>query len=153
MIESLGMFKQVFKYWYYCYIGFLVISILYINTVLKDTSIKLSSSSQQKVIADIKPAKVTLVVKTLSYNKIYKAKLDNTDTVNDLLDNLWKNQGFYYQKNEYINKIEFENIDKTLIPEGYSWHIFENDKDITNDIYYSMLKDKQEYIITPVKEY
>jgi hypothetical protein len=73
--------------------------------------------------------------------------MKNTNTFDDLLEDLRDDNRFFFEKTEYIYGTEYELINNMNAPEGYRWNIYENGKNITFETKGRELKDEAVYKI------
>ena len=142
------MVEKLRKIAFPAYLIFLILSFLYISSILQEGSIPLSKKGAEEKATEVHPAKVTLIVyetKTLTsqdVGKTYEARLTTQDTISDFLDKLRSNKQFFFEKTLYIDHIELTDVDHEKTPDGYMWRLF-NDKwqDITDNFEQIYLKD------------
>jgi len=136
--------------WIGLYIAFVVFSFFYVKSVLKAGKIDISTKEEQKVVADVKPAKVTFNVENFGNVTSYSARLQNTDTVSDLLNYLRKNNNFTYNKVAYIDGFEITDVNGVAPQPNYKWSIFLEGADITATFDKAYLHDNRVYSLRQI---
>ncbi len=145
---------------------FFISSYFYVNSVISSDELKIREEPEEKVVEEIKPIKVTLVVDPSIINlpvKTYSARLNNVDSFSDLLGLLRKEQGFTYEKTEYTYGTELDDVNGINLQtynnpeEGitYKWRVFTENTDGTktgtsDDIKELTLANKGIYHLTLV---
>lgn len=125
---------------------------LYVRNVLSSETIdvKVTDDSKEKTV-EVKPVNVTLIVESSNYYAKYQERMDNVNTFDYFLENLRDHKNFYFEKTEYTYGTEYEKVNNLKIPDGYSWHIYVNNQEIThktsgkqleNDAVYKMILEK-----------
>ena len=127
------------------YVGFLVISAIYVRSVLKNDQIEVEEREKEGKSVEIKPAKVFLQVKSGTKPQTYETSLMNVDTVLDLIEDL------AYEKTQYSYGTELDNINNQPTPEGYDWKVYYEGKDITYEIADWNLEDEKTYELVLTK--
>ncbi|HQK41491.1 MAG TPA: hypothetical protein PKV39_00620 [bacterium] len=125
--------KKTKKIMIVSYILILGILSLYINSVLKkedmETYEKEKSNSEKEY-----QTKVTLRYFNGSDISEFEIKLKNTDTVEDLLQELRSSKKITYEITRYTYGIEISSVNGTPPTKGYKWAILFNGNDITPNI-------------------
>lgn len=126
------------------YILLVVLGFLYIRAVLKEGDIAVNSKIKQTT-TESHPSVVYLNVESAGGTTEYRARLRTIDSVNELLEDLHKNQGFNYEKIAYLDHTDIDFVNGKQAPQGYTWNLYEGDQNITSVIDSTYLKDDQVY--------
>ena len=125
--------KKTKKIMIISYILILGILSLYVNSVLKkedmETYEKEKSNSEKEY-----QTKVTLRYFNGSDISEFEIKLKNTDTVEDLLQELRSSKKIVYEITRYTYGIEISSVNRIPPTKGYKWAIVFNGEDITSNI-------------------
>ena len=138
--------KKLKKYLPLIYIAFLGISFLYIRSVLKTDIIDVIEESEETSF-EIKPAKVNLFIQSNNFNKTYSVRLENRDSVYDMLDYLRNEEELYFEIVDYTYGTEIEDVLKTTASEGQKWRLYQENEDITSEIKDTLLDDGTNYYL------
>lgn len=124
---QISKYKKSFTF---IYIVVLIVGYFVVKGTLNDTSIDVGQKQSEEQMDEIKPARVTLLVPSLS--RQYKVEMKNTDSVLDLLENLRKDgsTGFFYEKTLYTYGIELCCINNS----SSNWVLIHDGENITHDI-------------------
>lgn len=137
------MFSKFKRYFPIFYIVFLIISVFYVRYALNKKLVDVKTATKEEKKEPAKEIKVSLEIFNenkfvVSYPKI---KMTNQDAINDLLDNLYGDHNFRYEKTEYTYGTEYDAILGVMAKEGYRWILFDGSLDITNDPSVPLKKD------------
>ena len=132
------------------YILFLLLSFLYIRSVLKESP--LDTQDEEKEVEDVYPITVSLRFINNGVTKAYNANFENIDTVTDLMEDLRDHQELIYEKTEYFKKTTIDSVNGIIPPKGYRWGIFMGDIEYTNDLGSTQLVNNATYELKIVKE-
>lgn len=142
----------------FVYILVLVLSALYINSTLQSTDLDIKElpEEEKEEGRDRKEIDVKITVLDIN-NKLVKEILlpntDNTDTINEVLEEARENELLYYERVNFSYGTEIEKVMDLDLPENYSWRVFLGEEDITNIIVKVALIDREEQreiILKPV---
>lgn len=129
------------------YTIFLVLGALFVRSVLKTDDVKIEKKTPEKPAVEIKPVKVTLQINSAGVFTEYNVRLENVDTVLDLLEDLRSNQGFKYEKTAYVYGTELDSINGVAAAPSHKWRVFLDDVDITYEIADKNLEDGKIYLL------
>ncbi len=132
------------------YIAILLLSFLYIKSVLKETPIE--EKEDKKEVQQPYSVTVTLKVNNGTSISTYTAQLKNTNSVRSLLEEVRDHNNFSFEITEYFHKIEIDTVNKIKTPEGHKWIVFNNGVDITNEIGNTYLEKNGIYELNLVKQ-
>jgi len=144
--------KLKMKFTHLLIIGYVLLmsfAYFYINSVLKDGSIKVTTK-QKDSVDEVKKVDVKLLLKTTSGTREYKSKLENIDTVRDFLDSLQNAGGFTYERTFYADKTVINEVNGLTPYNNYTWKLTLDDKDLTSTIDKTTLKDNAIYMLSLV---
>lgn len=142
----------------FVYILMIVLTSLYIHTTLQSTDLDIKElpEEEKEEGRDKKEIDVKITVLDIN-NKLVKEVLlpntDNTDTINEVLEEARENELLYYERVNFSYGTEIEKVMDLELPENYSWRVFLGDEDITNTIVKIALidhDDQREIILKPV---
>jgi len=129
------------------YITFLLFSLLYVRNIITTENLDVKTKDSNKIVEEVKPVKVSLLITGLKQRNIHKVALKNTNTFDDLLEDLVKHKHLTYEKTEFTYGTEYDDINGEIAPEGYVWRVFADEKEITHNTKGIKLIDKSEYIL------
>lgn len=132
-------------------ISYLIIlgtAILYVKSVLHVDSFQAVEKSVDKSTPKVEEVSVTLIARTASGDKVYEAKMQSNNSVEDLLKELRDKQGLYYEKDLYTYGTSIVSVFAKVPADGEKWAILDGDKDITNAISSTYLTNKANYTLT-----
>lgn len=132
------------------YLVLLATIILYVKSVLDVDSFKATEKTQEKPIVKVEAVSVKLVTEINGVLTTYEAKMQSNDTVEDLLKQLRKTQGLYYEKDLYTYGTEIISVFGQEADTGKKWAILLNNKDITNKISDEYLIDEVTYTLKQI---
>ena len=125
-------FKKLYKLFPYLYAFFALFVFLFIRDVLNNNDITIKKTEKkEKIVEDVKPVKVTLIIQGIGSNKVYERRLNNNDTFDDLLEELRDENLVFYEKTEYIYGTEYEQLYGVEIPDESVWKVYAGGEDIT----------------------
>ncbi len=134
------------------YIIFLIGGGFYIRNVLKNGNFNLTQKDNtKKDVFELKPTKVVLNVFNNVTTKSYNIRLENQDSVLDLLNTLRKKDDLFYEQTNYTDKIVIDDVYKQKTPSGFVWKVYKGSEDITNKIGDIYLADNDVYDLKLVK--
>ena len=90
--------------------------------------IQVREKSSSKKVMEVKPAKVTL---RLENGEFYTKRMENTDSVLDLMESLRDDTDFIFEKTAYIYDTEIEHVNHMYPEEGEYWSVLLEGVDIT----------------------
>jgi hypothetical protein len=136
----------------------IILSSLYIHTTLQSTDLDIKElpEEEKEEGRDKKEIDITITVlddKNKVVKEIFLPNTDNTDTVNEVLENARENELLYYERVNFSYGTEIEKVMGKDLPKPYSWRVFLGDKDITNSIVKIALidyDDQREIVLKPV---
>ncbi len=97
---------------------------LYARSVLSEDIIEVEDKEAPKDADDIKPVRVTLIVKTLQNEQSYQRRMQNNNTVSDLLREIRETEDFTFERIAYTYGTELDYINGVKTPDGYSWRMY-----------------------------
>jgi len=124
-----------------------VVGFSYINYVLNRTEIK-EIKKEKKSAVEVKPVKVLL---NFQGKESFTARLQNIDTVGDLLNQLREEKKFTFERIRYTYGTEISNVNRVSTPIDYVWKVYFDGQDITKDIDNIKLVDEGIYELNLVK--
>ncbi len=126
-------FKDIKKsYLILAYIVFLILSYIYIKSVLKQSLVPVQDTPrEEKKVIDVKDVNVTLKVDNDSTLLTYRVTLKNTDSLYDMLERLRNKDAFTYEKIAYVYGTELDFINGEKAPDDYKWKLYDGAKDVT----------------------
>ncbi|PIS22048.1 hypothetical protein COT50_04040 [candidate division WWE3 bacterium CG08_land_8_20_14_0_20_41_10] len=133
------------------YLIFLATTILYVKSVLDVDSFKATEKSPEKPTVKVEAVSVKLVTEINGTLTTYEAKMQSNDTVEDLLEELRKNQGLYYEKDLYTYGTEIVSVFDKEAMVGSKWAVLVGDKDITTKIANEYLSKGTSYSLKEVQ--
>ena len=113
------------------YLILLATTILYVKSVLDVDSFKATEKTPEKPVVKVEVVSVKLVTEINGTLTTYEAKMQSNDTVEDLLKELRKSQGLYYEKDLYTYGTEIISVFDQEADTGKKWAVLMNNKDIT----------------------
>jgi len=131
------------------YMAILVLSSLYIKSVLRESP--LDKKSTKKIEEQAYSINVTLKVNNGINANTYQVQKENTDSVRDLLEEVRNNNNFSYEITEYLHKNEIDTVNKIKSSEGYILIIEIYVQDITNSLGDEYLKKDGIYELKLIK--
>jgi len=123
----------------------LLITILYVRDIITAEELTVETKESKNMVANVKPVKISLLVIGLSQRNIHNLTLKNTNSFDDLLEKMVKNEMLTYEKTEYIHGTEYDQINGEVAPDGYVWKVYVDDNDITFSTKGIKLNDKSTY--------
>lgn len=127
--------KKVFIFLKILYLTLLILGVFYVRDTLRTEAFTVvQKDKERKPEVKIKDVKVNLIVDTGKEKKEYQTKLRNIDSVMDLLKDLRKTQGFYFEYDIYSYGIELINVLGVNSTDSKRWVVFKDGQDITNFI-------------------
>lgn len=130
------------------YLVLLATTILYVKSVLDVDSFKATEKTPEKSLVKIEEVSVKLVTDINGTSATYEAKMQSNDTVEDLLKELRRTRGLYYEKDLYTYGTEIISVFGQEADIGKKWGILLNNTDITNKIADEYLVDGATYTLT-----
>jgi hypothetical protein len=151
LVERLKLILKSKYFWMAAYTVFLLSSVLYVNALLRTSTLDVIEEPAEKKVAEIKPVTVKLVVQYNGSDKEYQLKMNSTDTVLDFLNDLRKDGSFIYDKTAYLDRMEIDQVNGVTPLVGYKWKIFLSDKDVTQEFQDVFLTDGAVYYLKLIK--
>lgn len=136
------MSKIKFKSIYLAYLILATLTFFYIKHVVDRKDVDVRDIKQEVSVPEVKNIDVTLEIDLSGSRQLYKFKLKNTDTVENLLQEARKNNLINYEKTVYLNKVEL-----TDPVSNRNYMVFYNGGDITAHIEEQYLEDSKIYIV------
>lgn len=141
------------------YLFVLVLTSLYIHSALKTTELEVKELPEKEEVKNVNRKEIDIRILIFDTDKkltqeVVLPDTDNTDTINEVLEEARKKNLVYYEKVNYVYGSEIEKVLNLTLPEGYSWKVYFNNEDITHKIDEVSLLDKddqREIIIRPLK--
>lgn len=132
---------------------FAIFSYFFVKSALEDGEVKVLDQPEKEKALEIKPVKVTLTVldPNTGGKREYKKRMQNNNSVLELLEKLREEDEFIYEKIAYTYGTEVDNINGIKAPEGYRWEVnyFAENLEITSNITFEIddnyLIDKGKY--------
>jgi len=137
--------KRLFPF---VYIAFLLFAYFYAKDIINSEELIVSKKNKDKVVEEVKPVRVSLVIKGISQTNTYEIQLKNTNTFDDLLEKLVKDKRLTYEKTEYTYGTEYDRINGENAPEAYVWKVYIDDEDITYNTKGVKLADGSKYTLS-----
>lgn len=106
----------------------IVVFIVFVKSALDTKEVKRETWSDNENAFEVKPVVVYL---KLPNGTQYRVRLENKDSVTNLLEYLRNNNNFWYEKTAYTYGTELENINGQKAKDGFRWAVFYNGVDIT----------------------
>ena len=97
--------------------------------------------------AEVHPARTYLRIDDGQQIIAYYARLDTSYTLTRLLDYHRTNSGFTYSQMGYTYGIGLDDINGQKAPEGYKWHIYDDNEDVTYTLRDVKLENNHQYLI------
>lgn len=138
-------FKKIFPLFY---ILFLLLGFMYVRNIITSEELTVETKDKNKTVDKVKPVKVTLFIIGNSQRRTYEGTLKNTNSFDDLLEDLVKSKTLTYEKTEYTYGTEYDRINGENAPEGYVWKVYVGDEDITYSTKGIKLVDKSTYTLS-----
>lgn len=132
-----------------------IVGFLFIRySILQDSlEISVNDKPETEEVFEIKPTVIFVVIENENGTTTeYRKRLQNTDSVEKLLEILRIEDDFTFEKIAYSYGTEIDNINGVLAPEGYNWRVFKNGEDVTFVIEGLNLEDAQTYYIRLTEE-
>jgi hypothetical protein len=133
------------------YLILLVTTFFYVKAVLVEDSFKASEEREEKAAVKERIVSAKLNVELGEIVREYQAKLKNTDSVKDFLDELRENQGFKYESDLYTYGTEVVSVFEETAAAGKRWAVVIDNKDITKTLPDVYLTDDAVYIVRQVE--
>ena len=127
------------------YFVFVIFFYFFVKDALKDGNIDVSDVAVPEKVEEIKPAVVYLTVDDGMSRKEYRARMKNIDSYVDLLDEMRQNQDFLFEIVDYSYGPKIELVYNIETPQGYEWHAYYGDENITTNIGTTNLTDEGNY--------
>jgi len=127
------------------YFVFVIFFYFFVKDALKDGNIDVSDVAVPEKVEEIKPAVVYLTVDDGMSRKEYRARMKNIDSYVDLLDEMRQNQDFLFEIVDYSYGPKIELVYNIETPQGYEWHAYYEDENITTNIGTTNLTDEGNY--------
>lgn len=142
--------KKTTKIFIPVYIAILILSFLYIKSVLRESPLDKKETKQE--VQQPYTVNVSLRVNNGLNVSTYNTQLKNIDTVKDLFEEIRDHNNFSYEITEYFHKNEIDTVNKIKTPLGYKWIVEVDGEDITNEIGNVYLKKDGIYELKLVKQ-
>lgn len=146
--------KNIKKYFPYIYILLLAVSFLYVRSVINEEIVEVQETdNENEKVEEVKPAVIYIQIYDQSSNLLLEERLrmENTDTLDDALEELYDQGKLKFEKNAYIFGDEYYEILDLQSNENYYWAVYENEKEVTYDLNELDLKDEATYKIALTK--
>ena len=121
---------------------------MYVRNIITSEELTVETKDKNKTVDKVKPVKVTLFIIGNSQRRTYEGTLKNTNSFDDLLEDLVKSKTLTYEKTEYTYGTEYDRINGENAPEGYVWKVYVGDEDITYSTKGIKLVDKSTYTLS-----
>lgn len=132
------------------YICFLILSFLYVKSVLKTQKLYQKDNSKPK-IEKTWNVSASLIVYTESRTRNFKSEVKNTDSIMSFLEDIRNNQGLVFEKLSFTHGVEIDTLFNEKAPADYRWSVFMNGVDVTNYLTKDRVTDGAVYEIKLVK--
>jgi hypothetical protein len=127
------------------YIIFCTAIFLFAKNSLKQDGVKIIEKPEKKKEVSVHPAKVWL---NINNQYTYTTRLQTSDSVEDLLENLRNKDNFSYKVTAYNYGTEITEINGIKSTENTKWKIYKEEEDITYKISKTPLTDETTYLLT-----
>lgn len=129
------------------YIVFLVLSFLYVRSVLKGVPVSVQDNSDEKSL-ESKPVIVSLTVRGVGQGSSYSQKLTTNDSVSDLLLSIKEEVGgFTFDRISYSYGSEFDHVNNIKNTGDMKWKVYDGAEDITLSMDEIKLEDGKNYTL------
>lgn len=135
------------------YLFLFLIGFFFVKNALKQNNVDVKSKSEDKETTEVKPAVVYLIVEQNDIQKLnVRKRLENTNTVIDLLNIARKEDAFTYEVVDYMTRREIDFVFDIPKTDGYMYKVYQQDLagnliDITNNFSSHNLVDDTTIII------
>jgi|GEM_PF-1443767 hypothetical protein len=130
------------------YLILLATTILYVKSVLDVDSFKAKEKEPARPTKQVVAVTVALETHIDGVVTPYRITMTNTTSVLDLLAELRKTQGLYYEQDTYTYGTELVSVFGRSAPDGSSWVVLAGDQDITHTMATTYLADGATYRLT-----
>lgn len=120
---------------------FIYISLANQNTV--EVEVKEEKKSDESL--EVHPASVYFYVNNGSSTISYYARLDNKQTVLDLIEYHIQKSGLKVNRTEYTYGLRIEGINNKMANDQFIWKFYDNDKEISDSLEKTYLLDEHTY--------
>jgi hypothetical protein len=135
------------NYWFPIYLVLAISAVFYVKSVIKVAYVPVSPKQIVKKVPDVKPVKITLTIDSPQYKQTINQRLENTDTVADLLKLSLQSINLPYEISSYTYGIGIDNVGTVFSTDTYVWRVYHENKDITNNMNSVYLKDETAYTL------
>lgn len=126
---------------YLIYLVCLPLMVLYVHSIVSKNLVDTKVVGDKKQVTEIHPADVRLVYYAGLVKTEYQTRLQDSDSVYDLLETIRLKNGLKYEKSAYSYGIELDSVAGVRPASGYKWSILKDGVDITQNINEQNLKD------------
>lgn len=130
---------------YLTYVVCLPLMVLYVHSIISKNLVDTKVVGDKKQVTEIHPADVRLVYYAGTVKTEYSTRLQDSDTVYDLLETVRVKNGLKYEKSAYTYGIEIDSVAGVRPASGYKWSVLKDGADITQNISEQNLKDGDLY--------
>lgn len=118
------------------YVAILIGGYYFVDQALKDDSFSIQKEEKEKAKQEEKPIRVTLSVVNGRTNKTFQERMNNTQSVLDLIDALRQKGELKYEMRAYTYGTEIYTINGLASNDEYKWKVFmkSSQKDVSDQI-------------------
>lgn len=150
MVFNKGQKLKTSTFFKVAYLILLVTTFFYVKAVLVEDSFKASEKQEEKEAVKERNVSAKLNVELGETVREYQAKLKNTDSVKDFLDELRENQSFMYESDLYTYGMEVVSVFEETAVAGKRWAVVIDGKDVTKTLPDIYLTDDAVFIVRQV---